>query len=111
MTPSRHIPGPWQADWSARFEEGQEMQWYIVAGDVAADGGLLLADLTKLDGYVDAAEVAATAQLMAAAPVLLAALEKAIAWATEGDLNDPKEARRIISVGRIAIASTKGGPS
>ena len=65
---------------------------------------------------MDAAEQAANARLIAAAPDLLAALEECVAWheldahrSQPVNASDSEVGRRMIAAARAAIAKAKGG--
>ena len=99
-----HTPGPWTA-YELGNEDGTWRKWSIVHNGPIAYGG---------DSGKGSENSRATAQLMAAAPELLAALESVITWAERHKLNladciDGKQREcPVIMDARAAIAKARG---
>jgi hypothetical protein len=110
MSETRHTPGDWTADYALADDSRGRQQWAIYADDSGVNG--CLADLTCADGYRDPAEVAANAHLIAGAPGLLAACERALealaVASAFGCSNDPKTLAVVIAPLRAAIARARG---
>jgi hypothetical protein len=71
MSAAKHTPGPWKLETESRSPDGSE----LVITD--SDGGYTIALCRSATGIPDADEAEANAKLIAAAPALAEALEKA----------------------------------
>ena len=94
-TQTQHTPGPWKTSTGENLE-GVEHRWI-------SNGDRFIADLGKVGGQVDSES---NARLIASAPELLAALEKAAAWLSLSIRIDDREQA---DEARVAIAKATGG--
>ncbi|MFM5431434.1 hypothetical protein ACET9P_11135 [Aeromonas veronii] len=101
---SKHTPGPWE-----RSKKTDGNWWHIGAGNQAV-AAVHAASKKRNEPYASMFE--ANANLIAAAPELLAALEEAvetIEWMNGCSSPARNEVEEAIREGRAAIAKAKGG--
>ena len=84
-----HTPGPWHSRGSIVYN----------------DAGWAVANAVIYHGRYDQPEMVANARIIAAAPLLLAALERAADWLEE---LPPPHGREALAQAREAIAAAKG---
>ena len=94
-----HTPGPWTVDPKTLAIYAPDRHGHAAAVRVAECGRTLL----------PAAEIAANAALIAAAPDLLAALQALVGEADLGEIDNEDNARLLLDWARAAIARATGG--
>jgi hypothetical protein len=101
MSESKHTPGPWTVDWSDD-------------GPLIYTGDLLIASVSGSTEHIevpglDEQTTEANASLMAAAPDLLAALERVLEHGEPLNLyHERSEDAEVVNQARAAIAKAKG---
>ena len=93
-----HTPGPWTVDPKTLAVYAPDRHGHAAAVRVAECGRTLL----------PAAEIAANAALVAAAPDLLAALQALVGEADLGEIDNEDNARLLLDWARAAIARATG---
>ena len=94
-----HTPGPWTVDPKTLAVYAPDRHGHAAAVRVAECGRTLL----------PAAEIAANAALVAAAPDLLAALQALVGEADLGEVDHDDGTRALLAQARTAIARATGG--